>query len=112
MFKCSCRQKPTVPLPCTELEPASSAKAETAMLSQTEQDLRESERQLATLIANLPGLAYRCLNDPDWTMLFISAGCLELTGYHPQDLLEKRVNYNDLIDDSYDSTYGLNGSKF
>lgn len=101
MFKCSCRQEPTVPLPCTELEPASRAKAETAMLSQTEQDLRESERQLATLIANLPGLAYRCLNDPDWTMLFISAGCYELTGYHPQDLLEKRINYNDLIDTSY-----------
>ena len=58
----------------------------------------ESERRLATLMANLPGMAYRCRNNRDWTMLFASEGCEELTGYTADDLLgNSRVSYADLI---------------
>lgn len=99
MSKPSSCHEAAVPLPCSTSTNASNAYVDNA--NKTEQDLRESERQLATLLANLPGLAYRCLNDFDWTMLFISGGCLELTGYHPQDLLERRISYNDLIDEPY-----------
>jgi PAS domain S-box-containing protein len=59
--------------------------------------LKESERKLSTLMANLQGMAYRCRNDPDWTMLFMSEGCRLLTGYQPSAFIEKRVAYNDLI---------------
>ncbi len=45
-------------------------------------------RVLDTLVNNLEGMAYRCLNDSHWTMLFVSQGCLALTGYAPQDLIE------------------------
>ncbi|HAC27004.1 MAG TPA: diguanylate cyclase, partial [Marinobacter hydrocarbonoclasticus] len=45
--------------------------------------LRRRERQLTVLMDNLPGMAYRCLPDEDWTMLFVSAGCADLTGYQP-----------------------------
>jgi diguanylate cyclase (GGDEF)-like protein/PAS domain S-box-containing protein len=45
-------------------------------------------RVLDTLVNNLDGMAYRCLGDERWTMLFVSQGCLELTGYGPEDLLE------------------------
>lgn len=45
------------------------------------QALHESERRLSTLMANLPGMAFRCCNDRNWTMLFVSKGCEELTGY-------------------------------
>lgn len=69
--------------------------------SHVEAELLESERKLASLLGNLPGLAYRCLNDPDWTMVFISAGCYDLTGYHAEDLLQKQINYNELIDEPY-----------
>ncbi len=50
--------------------------------------LRESQRVLTTLFSNLPGMAHRSKNDRDWTMMFVSEGCLELTGYHSSDLIE------------------------
>jgi PAS domain S-box-containing protein len=59
---------------------------------------RESERRLFTLLSNLPGIAYRCRNDADWTMEFISEGCLRLTGYPVSDLLDNRViSFGDII---------------
>ncbi|MGC8119715.1 sensor domain-containing diguanylate cyclase [Marinobacter sp. VGCF2001] len=61
--------------------------------------LRRRERQLTVLMDNLPGMAYRCLPDDDWTMLFVSAGCADLTGYQPEELLHNRVvSYAALID--------------
>lgn len=60
--------------------------------------LRKRERQLQVLMDNLPGMAYRCRLDPDWTMLFVSQGCTRLTGYRPEDLVDNRlVSYASLI---------------
>ncbi len=54
--------------------------------------------KLSTLIGNLPGVVYRCLNEEDWTMEFISDGCFELTGFKPSDLIGNRVvAFNRLI---------------
>lgn len=65
--------------------------------------LRQRERQLTVLMDNLPGMAYRCLNDERWTMLFVSGGCERLTGYSPDELINNRlVSYADLIDASTD----------
>jgi len=50
-------------------------------LKASELALKESERQMTTLMSNLPGMAYRCNNDLNWTMMFVSKGCKELTGY-------------------------------
>ena len=67
-------------------------------IRQSEKALTESKRTLATLLSNLPGLAYRCVNDRDWTMEFVSDGCYGLTGYAADDLLHNsKVSYNDLI---------------
>jgi PAS domain S-box-containing protein len=60
--------------------------------------LEESERKYATLISNLQGMVYSCLNDGNWTMQFVSAGALELTGYRPEELVENRVvSYGKII---------------
>lgn len=57
-----------------------------------------SERQLATLMSNLPGMAYRCRIDRNWTMEFVSEGAKRVTGYAPDDLIEnRRIAYGDLI---------------
>jgi two-component system, cell cycle sensor histidine kinase and response regulator CckA len=63
-----------------------------------EQALAENQRVLATLMANLPGMAYRCRNDAQWTMEFVSEGCQELTGYPPDSLIGNRdLSYECLI---------------
>lgn len=68
----------------------------------TEEALRESERSKSVLLSHLPGLAYRCNYDRDWTMQYVSAGCYALTGYAPECLLYNRdLSYNDLIAPEY-----------
>jgi diguanylate cyclase (GGDEF)-like protein/PAS domain S-box-containing protein len=63
-----------------------------------EDALLQQERRIETLMGNLPGMAYRCRNDPDWTMELISEGCLELTGYRVEDLLfNKVVSYESIV---------------
>ena len=67
-----------------------------------EEAQRERERAIATLFSNLPGMAYRCLNDVQWTMEFVSAGCRDLTGYEPDALLGNRVTSFEQIIDAED----------
>ncbi|HPC95002.1 MAG TPA: PAS domain S-box protein [Sedimentisphaerales bacterium] len=63
-----------------------------------EDALRESERKLSTLMANLPGMAYRCLADDQWTMLFVSQGCAALTGYASDALIgNQAISYDQII---------------
>ena len=64
----------------------------------TEAKLYQSEKHLSNLMSSLPGMAYRCRYDHDWTMEFVSQGCLELTGYLPEELiLNNKVSYAELI---------------
>jgi|GEM_PF-6277536 len=54
---------------------------------EAEDALRESQRVLETLVGNLPGVVYRCANDRNWTMRFISDYARELLGYTAAELL-------------------------
>jgi diguanylate cyclase (GGDEF)-like protein/PAS domain S-box-containing protein len=64
--------------------------------------IKESERSKAVILANLPGMTYRCNYDKDWTMQFVSDGCLDLTGYPAESLLHnKEISFNDLISKKY-----------
>jgi len=67
-------------------------------LKKAESALRESERKLFTLLGNLQGMAYRCRYTAGWSMEFISEGCLELTGYAPDEIIHDRViSYEEII---------------
>jgi len=52
---------------------------------------------IESLLANIPGEAYRCRNDPDWTVEYVSEGVRELTGYGPEDFLLQARGYGHLI---------------
>jgi len=62
-----------------------------------EQALRESQRALAALMGNLPGMAYRGRNDSHWTLEFVSEGAHQLTGHRPEALISGSVSYASLI---------------
>lgn len=74
-----------------------------------EERLGDSRRTLATLLANLPGMAYRGWAVPERTMEFVSGGARDLTGYAPAALFGGRAtSFGDLIhpedrDESWDS---------
>ena len=57
----------------------------------TKSELQESNRRLNTLVNNLNGVVYRCKNDENWTMEYISEGVEELTGYLPEDFIGNTV---------------------
>lgn len=60
--------------------------------------LEESGRNRPAIIQNLPGLVYRCKNDEQWTMEFVSQGSTDLTGYRPDELIDNKiVAYNSII---------------
>ena len=62
------------------------------------QALRDNEKRLSNLMANLPGMVYRCQNDESWTMYYLSQGCFALTGYQINDLLQNNeISYNKII---------------
>ncbi|WP_425601086.1 PAS domain S-box protein [Halosolutus halophilus] len=65
---------------------------------QTELELVERERQLDTLIGNLPGVVYRCRNERDWPMEVVRGKCEALTGYDPDAITGGDVSWStDLI---------------
>lgn len=67
----------------------SGAKADVGVMDQ--------QRMLAMLLDNLDGMVYRCRDDSEWTMEFISEGCLRLTGFPAGDLLHNtRVSYEQI----------------
>lgn len=54
-------------------------------------ELEVSERKFRTLIANIPGVCYRCANDAEFTMEFISDSIEALTGFPAGDFIGNRI---------------------
>ena len=64
-----------------------------------EEEMSESNRKLNTIINNLRGVVFLCLNDPEWTMKYISDGIYELAGYLPNEFIDNKIrSYKSIID--------------
>ncbi len=60
---------------------------------ETAREELDTHQVLVALLSHLPGMAYRCWNDRDWTMQFVSDGCLQLTGHRSTTFLSRGVSY-------------------
>ena len=60
-------------------------------LQETTRALQKSESRFRGLVANLPGVVYRCANDADWRMRYVSDEIRNLCGYPASDFIDNRV---------------------
>lgn len=66
-------------------------------ISDDDLGLKETIRKYDALINNLPGTVYRCKNNRNWVMEFISEQCEYLTGYTADEFLNGKVHFTDII---------------
>jgi PAS domain S-box-containing protein len=60
--------------------------------------LGESEERFRTLVANVPGIIFRCAIDEDWTMEFLSDEVEEVVGYPASDFIRNKLRtFNSVI---------------
>jgi PAS domain S-box-containing protein len=60
-------------------------------------ELTESRRQLSSLLADMPGAAYRSEGQPPYRTRFVSDGVLGLTGYKARDISSGEVRWDQLM---------------
>ncbi|MBK6899345.1 MAG: PAS domain S-box protein [bacterium] len=69
-----------------------------ALRLQHDRELGEQRRKHDTLIASLPGMAFRIRNAPGWPVEFISAGSTALTGWRPEQIVgDREVRHADVV---------------
>jgi len=67
-------------------------------LNKEVKERKKIQEYFSALVTNVPGVIYRCANDKDWTMEFISDEVHHLTGYPAQDFIGNKVRtYESII---------------
>lgn len=61
-----------------------------------EDAVRLSERRFRTLVRNIPGVVYLCLNDARYTMLYLSENVKEIVGIPAEEFIEDRISFVEL----------------
>ncbi len=60
--------------------------------------LQKSEQRFRSMVANLPGVIYRCDNDAQWTMRYIGGEIETISGYPASDLIDNhKRSFSSLI---------------
>ncbi|MDR1396141.1 MAG: response regulator [Desulfarculales bacterium] len=88
-----------------------SSLADFVALAMESAERRLLTRRMETLMSNLPGMLYQCLNDPpEFTFTFVSEGCYNLVGYTPEELMgNNSVKFFDMVHpDDVDNLESLN----
>jgi PAS domain S-box-containing protein len=63
---------------------------------------KEQKRQITSMVSNLPGFVYKCKHDKDWTMIYLSGRCVEITGYEPSEFIDNSfITFNEIIKEEY-----------
>ena len=60
-------------------------------LRRMEKELRANESRFRSLVANIPGVVYRCDKDSEWTMHFLSDVITDISGYPASDFIGSQV---------------------
>jgi PAS domain S-box-containing protein len=64
---------------------------------QTKEAWWQTEGQIEALVANVPGIVYRCLCDANWTVEFISKGVTEISGYLPEVFMNNTLLWQNVV---------------
>gem|GEM_PF-2264581 len=65
---------------------------------QKEKRILQSESRYHSMVENLPGFVYRCLDDEYWTIKFASRNIRNITGYDYSDVLDNnKLTYQEMI---------------
>lgn len=71
---------------------------------QTEETIRERERQLESMVSNLSGFVYRCNYDKFWTMIYLSQQFEKITEYPTADFIHNTGRtFNSIIKKEFQS---------
>lgn len=67
-------------------------------LAKSYSELQVSQASYQALVNNVPGIVYRCRNDSNWTMDYLSDEFVDLTGYDTSEVLNNRdISYSEII---------------
>jgi two-component system sensor kinase FixL len=67
---------------------------------------KDDRKKTEQLLKNLPGMAYEAFNKTDWPMIFVSEGCLLITGHSKKQFEDQSILWGKLIHpDDYDRVY-------
>jgi two-component system, sensor histidine kinase and response regulator len=64
---------------------------------ESENALREHERLMNSVLGQLPGLAYRCLVNKDWTVIYCGGDFGPIAGIEAADIHSGRIVYGDIL---------------
>jgi len=57
----------------------------------------EEKRFLKNLISTIPGMVYRFRNNKKFSMEYVSDGCIDVTGYTIDEIIQGKIAYLDLV---------------
>ncbi len=58
--------------------------------------LAQSEQKFRTLAENIPGVIYLCRNDETFSMIYLSDGVKDITGYEAEEFTSGKISFTDL----------------